>query len=804
MDEELFEEESGLDSDDVEDVVETVSEAPEETGNSGTAEIFESVPSEEVPQTTETNINEQNETSPYEWITDDWNTIDIVPSTESTSQLIETTQSNTTSENKSSPSNIDMMNDLFGGNVSIDGATKNNTKNDRAEVIERLQSDFKEIEAQYPTYDQDSGYGTQLQEVAPTKEQLEAAKEKGFNKDFYDYATANATPEQWDENAFGWGLYNGDYVPMAAASEFLEEMKRSSNRGNEKAYNEAKENFLSSIEKYQELKAYVSTWNEDGTLAQSTDDKQKTRDIIAKTYLDNRNNLASAMQSFIDDPNKKTYSKYNEALKTQNDETYKAADAAIADVLNKADKDSLEWAEGIMAQDPLHNEELLEAFAAAEQTYFDTVKNEKERARLEEERKTSQLEKERAAVKDMDKDALNVAYAKGEISKEIYNERTKEIDAEKAEAFQALLDKGLENLTTKELSDNYVALQVGPNAPLTSEQYENLYNEAQKREQNERLDKSKETKDKAIALLEDEDKANDLAALNLLNQSKNESGTVDFSASSDDVTYTNPTTGEVETKSTEEFLQEIFDPESEFNKSENWADAISSLGQQGVTSSQIISYLRKVDPTLATFLQAAFVSDWDVSNTLSEQQYVDITNRLKEALSDIWGNTDSSWISKAWDTIKTILSSGKEYKEATKQTQIYQLIRSAQSLVTRGIATAIATAVGTPLAGAAIYAASLGKDIIADRLRSLGYEDAANIMSADTEEKNAEATVQPTTNAVTGKMISKAGAEPASIDYKGYNKGLEEEAVARKDVPSDFILKVFKKEPKSFAWIKNV
>ena len=31
MDEELFEEESGLDSDDVEDVVETVSEAPEET-----------------------------------------------------------------------------------------------------------------------------------------------------------------------------------------------------------------------------------------------------------------------------------------------------------------------------------------------------------------------------------------------------------------------------------------------------------------------------------------------------------------------------------------------------------------------------------------------------------------------------------------------------------------------------------------------------------------------------------------------------------------------------------------------------
>jgi len=810
MDEELFEEDAsgfGEGNDAVEET--TVEEAPAESGYEA-SETFENVPEEVAPTTESTYTTSESESSPYEWITADWNTFQTEPTPELTQQLESTAAANATSGNEFAQS----MTDLFGDNFQIlDGPKKVSAEEKEAKdaVIDKLTKDVNEIISQYPTFDQDKGYGRQLQEVAPTKDQMNAAKERGFNKDYYEYAVENTTPWQEitgygpdDGYAYGWGTYNGEFVPLAQAQQDLKDMEKWAKNGNEDRYNSSKENFYKSIETFQELKAYTSVWNEDGTLAPSTDDKQKARDVIAKTYLDNRNNLASAMQSFIDNPNKETYSKYNEALKTQNDETYKAADAAIADVLNKADRESSEWAKGIMAQDPLHNEELLEAFTAAEQAYFDAVKDEKEKARLAQE-KTA---KEREAASSMDKVELARAFGKGEISRDVYNERMREIKSQEDDEFNKVMSKGLENLTTQELSDYFTRLVSGIDPQISSAQWENLYDKASKREMEERFSKSKEMKSKAETMLTDEDKTNDLAALNLLNDARNTSGIVSFSNNADDITYTNPTTGEIETKSPDVFLREVLDSESDFNKAENWSAAVDSAmlaaQQAGLSGNTFLDYLQKVDPTLAQFLRAVFVDDWDKSNTASGQQYIEATDKLKAALSEIWDNKETSFLSKVWDSIKNVVSTGKEYRDITKDTQMYKLIKSAQTMVTRGIAVAVSAATGMPLVGAALYVASVTKGIIADRLKKMGYDDASRIMGIDTEEKGDALAIEPTTKSVAGKMISKAGAEPAAIDYKGYNKGLEGKEVARKDVPSDVILKVFKKEPKTFAWIRNV
>ena len=790
MDEQLFEDE-GFEND-AEAIDESVvSESPQET-ETDSGETFENITEAET-QPSQSDSTLASDSSPYEWVTADWGTMNITPNEELSSRLETTASENAKSGEQLAQTNndsffdkaLDKAKDVL--SAPKDLVERMGMKAEFEATKERLQNDFKEIEAQYPRYDQDSGYGTQLQEVAPSKEQLEAAKEKGFNKDYYEYAKSNSTVEQWDTNAFGWGLYNGEPTPMNAAGEYLEEMKRYANSGREGKYNEAKQNFEKSIEDFQNLKAYATVWNPDGTLAEKSADNVLID--LTKNWLGTRVRIANAMNEFIENPNKNTLRDYNEALKSQTSKEFRDADNKLAELMdNPIYKDGVDQ---IHSRDPI-NDELMDMFERAKEEFLE---NEKESRRKELEKET-QLARARA----MSEDELLQALKDNTISADVYNQVVQENKEAEISRLKEIENNGLDKLSSKELSDYatdaYKAGAIDYDTFMSILEVDVPNKREKEQEENKNYEEVKKSVEEKLS---DNDKSNDLAALNELDEARKEKGTISFDNKEDLLEITNEK-GETETKSVDEFIAEVLDPGSEFNTNPELWD-VSSVSPS--TASRVAEIIGRVNPNLQTFIDLVFNSNWDAMNTKSGQEYVRVTNELKSNLSDIWSK-DGNFFGKVFSSIKEIFSAAKEYKEVTKDTAAYKLVRSAQTMITRTLTTALAAISGMPAMAISLYVASLGKEIVASKLSEMGFDTAAGVMRIEQDVKDSSESNETTSKAISGRMISKNSSEAPSIDYKGYNKGLEENEVARKEVPSDFILKVFKKEPKTFAWIKNV
>ena len=218
------------------------------------------------------------------------------------------------------------------------------------------------------------------------------------------------------------------------------------------------------------------------------------------------------------------------------------------------------------------------------------------------------------------------------------------------------------------------------------------------------------------------------------------------------------------------------------------------------TNADVISIISKYDPTLGNFLNAV-TQDWTQSNAASGLSYSQRGQALAQQLSDIWTNK-SNVLQAVWNTIKAVVKAAGDFKAITKDTQAYRLIKNAQRLTTRAIITAVAAVTGGPLAAVAIWTGSLAKDQLVNLVKNTTLDpEIAKIYESfsDTQDRNEAEDETEGKNYEEG-LIKKWDKNDVTIDNKGYNKGLEDKEVSRKELPSDAFVKIiYKKEP----WIRK-
>lgn len=258
-----------------------------------------------------------------------------------------------------------------------------------------------------------------------------------------------------------------------------------------------------------------------------------------------------------------------------------------------------------------------------------------------------------------------------------------------------------------------------------------------------------------------------------------------------------PVTEDTETKTPETVVAPKMDAET----SEEMTQALESLNTDDRANiDKVIEVISNFDPTLATFMENAVNKDWNVSNIASGNAYKQRGMEYSQNIQEIWANENRSMLGKIWDTVKETVKAGKDFKNITKNTQAYQLIKSAQSLTARTIFTAIAAATGAPLAAILIWGGSLAKGQMAKLVKNVTNDDFIANSFEKIEEGGAEETVEPEKRNYDEGLIQKWNKNDVSIDNSGYNKGLKEHETARKELPSDAFVKIiYKKEP----WIRK-
>lgn len=282
-----------------------------------------------------------------------------------------------------------------------------------------------------------------------------------------------------------------------------------------------------------------------------------------------------------------------------------------------------------------------------------------------------------------------------------------------------------------------------------------------------------------------------LEATNVLIESSKDASFIEFITPTIDVTKDDGTT---KTLAVDEFVNE------NTTAGAKMIEELETLSPNSSTA-DIVSIVNRFDPTLAEFMNAV-IQDWTVQNKASGDLYKKAGMEYSKKISEIWNNSSNNFLQKVWETIKQTVKTGKEYKDITKNTQAYRLIKNAQKLTTRAIITAVAAVTGSPFAAVAIWAGSLAKDQLVNFVKNTTLDpEIAKIYESfsDTQDRNETADETEGKNYEEG-LIKKWDKNDVTIDNKGYNKGLEEKEVSRKELPSDAFVKIiYKKEP----WIRK-
>ena len=191
-------------------------------------------------------------------------------------------------------------------------------------------------------------------------------------------------------------------------------------------------------------------------------------------------------------------------------------------------------------------------------------------------------------------------------------------------------------------------------------------------------------------------------------------------------------------------------------------------------------------------LEAWRSGDWTAENRASGREFVDVTNKLKKQ----W--TDGGFK----DKISALIDAASGYKKATQNTKMYKSLKATQ----KAVGEILITALGIPAGAAPVMLAVLGKNAISNALKDVSDGQVSlDNFSEDDWYVSLNSNSDTTENEMDDIEITDPNKmEKEVTDFTGYNKGLEEEEKTRKEVPSDFILKVFRKEPKTFGWIRNV
>lgn len=413
-----------------------------------------------------------------------------------------------------------------------------------------------------------------------------------------------------------------------------------------------------------------------------------------------------------------------------------------------------------------------ESQLATYQAYYDTYK-EKAAAEIKPKEPSDATKAVDKSVKDADDALDNRLKADGEFYKATGMEGTKE----NAESVLNSPDSTAEQISAAEQLLSAIAKEEGADASL-SESY---------KKRDEESKKATETaKAKAEELIKE---GKTLEATNVLIEASKNSSSISFVTPTIDVTKDDGTT---ETKPVDEFINENVTAGAEM------IEELQSLSNP--TANEITNIISKFDPTLANFLNA-IIQDWTKSNAASGQAYAQRGQALAQQLSDIWDNK-SNVIQALWDSIKAVVKAAGDFKDITKDTQAYRLIKNAQKLTTRAIISAVAAVTGGPIAAIAIWAGSLAKDSLVNLIKNTTLDpEIAKVYESfvDTQDRN-EATDETEGKNYEEGLIKKWDKNDVTIDNKGYNKGLEEKEVSRKELPSDAFVKIiYKKEP----WIRK-
>lgn len=321
-------------------------------------------------------------------------------------------------------------------------------------------------------------------------------------------------------------------------------------------------------------------------------------------------------------------------------------------------------------------------------------------------------------------------------------------------------------------------------------------NEASKKEESvenrkkmaEDIEKYKEAKKEAAELL---NKGDAVAATNVLIEAAADSPVFPLTDEKIEVTKEDGTTEELS------IVDDVIHPTME--ESSELMEDLANL--ENPTSEDILDLIKKYDPTVAAFIKA-MTSDWDASNTNSGLQYSQRGEQFAQTMQEIW-NSNDNFFTKVWNSVKEVFKAGKDFKEITKDTQMYQLIKNAQKLTTRAIVTAIAAVTGGPAVAIAAYVASLGKAQLANLVKNATGDSAlAEIYEAFGDESLNESNGDSDSGITNydDTLVSKWDRNDVSNDNTGYNKGLIEKQVTRKEIPSDMAVKIiYRKEP----WIRK-
>lgn len=414
-----------------------------------------------------------------------------------------------------------------------------------------------------------------------------------------------------------------------------------------------------------------------------------------------------------------------------------------------------------------------ESQLATYQAYYDTYK-EKVAAEMKPKEPSDATKAVDKSTTDAD-DALDSRLkADGEFYKATGMEGTKE----NAESVLNSPDSTAEQISAAEQLLSAIAKEEGTDAALT---------ESYKKRDEESKKTTEAAKSKAEELIKE---GKTLEATNVLIEASKDASSISFVSPTIDVAKDDGTT---ETVPIDEFIDENATAGAEM------INELQSLSNP--TTDDITNVISKFDPTLANFLKAAITQDWTKSNAASGQSYAQRGQALAQQLSDIWNNK-SNVIQAVWDSIKAVVKAAGDFKDITKDTQAYRLIKNAQKLTTRAIVTAIAAVTGGPIAAIAVWAGSLAKDNLVNLIKNTTLDpEIAKVYEsfADTQDKN-EATDEVEGKNYEEGLVKKWDKNDVTIDNKGYNKGLEEKEVSRKELPSDAFVKIiYKKEP----WIRK-
>ena len=280
---------------------------------------------------------------------------------------------------------------------------------------------------------------------------------------------------------------------------------------------------------------------------------------------------------------------------------------------------------------------------------------------------------------------------------------------------------------------------------------------------------------KADELLKDKDKSNDLEALNLIDKANKTSPEISFTL--------DPSVNKVEgvKEENKEAIEDVkrafglgeFATESGGNDEQKPTNQIKDEEQKKSVAQLLAKMGIPVVSSVVSFFTNLFSTDWDERNTETGNEYVDITNRLRENLKE--GNF--------FQDVASVLKAAREYRQATQKSKMYETLKGAQKVVAETLLTGLGFATGS---APAVLTALMGKN---EAISALDQFNESDFTEAQKEQYDA-----PTMQKAWDK-------NSVNQDYAGYNKGLEEEAKARKEIPSDFILKIYKKEPRTFKYI---